>query len=79
MYLPVLVLGGELYEMRTSSRNKPIFKKVPFSGLIYNYYNGKQPDNILIPVVSKQGFSKFISYTQKIENEALRTLIKVKK
>lgn len=69
LFLPVLVLGGELYELNIDKRNKPKFKKVQSSKLLYNYHRQDEPMSAIIYVVTKRGFSDFIKNMIELEKQ----------
>jgi hypothetical protein len=67
LYLPVLVLGGDLYELKTDNNNQqPVLQKVDFSKLLYNYHKDDEPRSGIIYVVTKHGFVDFIRTYLKI-------------
>ena len=68
LYLPVIVLGGDLYELKTEENNQqPILQKVDSSKLLYNYHKDDVPRSGLIYVVTRHGFSDFIKKMLDIE------------
>lgn len=69
LFLPVLVLGGDLYELSIDKRNNPKFKKVTSSKLLYNYHRHDEPKSSIIYVVTKHGFSDFIKNMVKLEKQ----------
>ncbi len=58
LYLPVVVLGGALYEL--SPDVIPKLKQVHSSRLLYNYHRGDEPKCATIYVVTMDGFASFI-------------------
>lgn len=58
LYLPIVVLGGLLYELTPST--PPKLKQVRKSRLVFNYYHGEEPKSALIYMVTMDGFATFI-------------------
>jgi len=58
LYLPVVVLGGTLYEL--SPGDSPNLKQVQTSKLLYNYHHGDESKCAIIYIVTMAGFGQFI-------------------
>ena len=67
LFLPVLVLGGNLCELNYNKSGKPNLKKVETSRLWYNYHWKDEYKSIVIWVVTKKGLPKFISKMIEVE------------
>jgi hypothetical protein len=77
LYLPVLVLGGSLYELTFDKKGKHRLKKVETSKLWYNYHWKDEYKSVLIWVVTQKGLSKFITNMIKVEREIEQEMITI--
>jgi hypothetical protein len=65
LYLPVVVVGGTLYEL--SPDVTPKLKQVRTSRLLFNYHRGDEPRCATIYIVTMEGFASFINEIIEIE------------
>lgn len=65
LYLPVVVLGGELYELPIDVT--PKLRQVQTSRLLYNYHWGDEPRCAVIYIVTMEGFRSFINNIIEVE------------
>jgi hypothetical protein len=75
LYIPVLLLADDLYELHSSGINKYKLKKVQTSMLVYNYHFKNEASMAYVYVVTKKGFKKFIELILKIEEEVETEMI----
>lgn len=75
IYIPVLLLADDLYELHNSDGNEHILKKVDSSMLVYNYHYKKIASMAYIHIVTKAGFSNFMETMLKIEEEVESEMI----
>jgi hypothetical protein len=78
LYVPVVLLADDLYELHTSGVNKHKLKKVQISMLVYNYHFKNKASMAYIYVVTKRGFKKFIESLLKIEEEVETEMINLR-
>ena len=79
IYLPVLLVSEELYELKHSESNKPELAKVESSIMVYNYHYKSEASMAYVFVVTKKGFSNFISSMLEIEEKIESDMIKMRK
>jgi len=68
IYVPVLLIAEDLFELEYSEENNPKLKKVETSILVYNYHYKKQPSMAYIFIVTKKGFPDFMHSMIELEN-----------
>lgn len=78
LYLPVLLLKDNLYELEIDKKSKPKLMKVNESKLVFNYYFKGNQRISTIWVVTEQGFNKFVENMIKLECELKKEMIAVK-
>jgi hypothetical protein len=61
LYMPVLLINDDLFELEVIHGNDPILHKVEESKLVFNYYYKKNPRIATVWVVTKEGFKGFIN------------------
>jgi len=61
IYLPILLISKDLYELKIDDENIPRISKTEQSSLIYNYHYDNKPTSCIIKVVTKNGFEEFMS------------------
>ncbi|HXI00543.1 MAG TPA: hypothetical protein VNI52_09750 [Sphingobacteriaceae bacterium] len=69
IYIPVLLIADDLYELHTTGDNRHNLKNVDLSMLVYNYHYKKTASMAYVFVVTKKGFPDFIETMLKIEEE----------
>ena len=67
LYLPVLLIKEDLYELQINNKSKPKLHKVDESKLIFNYYFKGDPRISTIFVVTQKGIKKFMKKMIKLE------------
>jgi hypothetical protein len=60
LYMPVLLINEDLFELEVERGNEPILHKVEESKLVFNYYYKNNPKIATVWVVTKKGFKGFI-------------------
>lgn len=75
LYIPVLLIADELYELTSTENDEPKLNKVDSSILVYNYYHKSSPSMTYVFVVTKNGFPDFINSMLQIETEVEKELI----
>lgn len=79
IYLPILLISDDLFELKLSNDNKPNLTKVDSSILIYNYHdNNNDPTMAFVFVVTKKGFPDFINAMLKLENDIEENMKKIR-
>jgi len=79
IYLPVLLIKDDLYELEIDTGHDPILHKVEESKLLFNYYYKNNPKMATIWVVTKSGFNTFIQKMIQVERNLEQEMIEVKK
>lgn len=79
LYLPILLLNDDLYELGIDEENNRNLKKVDCSKLLYNYYYKGEPKMSLVYFVTKKGFPDLMKKLIDIEKEVLESMIERKK
>jgi hypothetical protein len=79
LYLPILLIRDDLYEMQFSKINKSSLKKVDSSILVYNYHYKNKPKMAYVFVITKGGFNKFMKIMVKLENKIELDMIEKRK
>jgi hypothetical protein len=75
LYLPVIVLGGLLFELTLNKNMKPILKEVKSSNFLYNYHWKDQKRSALIWIVTEKGFSNFMNEMIRVEKSLENDLV----
>lgn len=82
LYMPVLLINEDLYELEIGEDNEPTLNEVEESRLVFNYFYKNDPKLATIWVVTKKGFKSFIekmvSEERKLENEMIAVVHKIK-
>jgi len=72
IYLPVLLISEDLYELKIEDSIPKIYKTEEAS-LIYNYHQDDEPKACLIKIITKNGFNDFMQkmllYEKQIEED----------
>ena len=79
LYLPVLLIKDNLYEVEIDNHSIPTLHKVDESRLVFNYYFKGEPKISTIFVVTQKGIKKFMDNMVKLERmveEEMVTAIK---
>ncbi|MDB5281305.1 MAG: hypothetical protein JWO06_380 [Bacteroidota bacterium] len=79
LYLPILLIRDDLYELHHSKENKRSLKKVDSSILVYNYYAHEEPSMAYVFVVTRKGFSRFMTDILELENKIELEMIEKRK
>lgn len=75
IYLPILLIAEDLFELEYSEENNPKLKKVETSILINNYHYKKVPSMAYIFIVTKKGFPEFMNSMIELENTIEKEMI----
>lgn len=67
LYLPVLLIKDDLYELQINNQSSPKLHKVDESKLVFNYYFKGEPRISTIFVVTQKGIKKFMENMIKLE------------
>jgi len=77
LYLPVLLIKDDLYELRINKNSKPHLNKVDESKLIFNYHFKENPKMSTVWVVTQKGFLKFMKNMVKQERIVEEEMISI--
>lgn len=75
LYMPVLLISKDLFEMDIEHDKEPTLRKVEESRFIFNYYFKGKPKLANIWVVTRAGLKNFLTKTIKIERELEREML----
>lgn len=79
LYMPILLIRDDLFELHHDDKNKSSLKRVESSILVYNYIKNEQPEMAYVFVVTKKGFGKFMDEMLKLENKIELEMIEKRK
>jgi len=77
LYLPVLLINDDLYELEIDIGNDPKLCRVEESKLVFNYHHKNDPKIATIWVVTKKGFNSFIEKMIQVERKLEAEMIDV--
>ncbi len=75
VYLPVILLKNDLYEMEIINE-EPNLKKVEKSQLIFNYHHKNEKCSSLVTFVTEKGLKKWLNDIRKLELQAEKDILK---
>jgi hypothetical protein len=78
LYLPVLLINDDLYELEVNDDNNNNLKKVDRSYLVFNYHYKQQPQTSIVHVVTKTGLKDFLVEILKAEKKVEENMINEK-
>lgn len=78
IYLPVLLLKDDLYELHHTKTNKPKLKKVSSSILLYQYIKDDSPEMTLVLVLTRKGFDNVMKTMLEIQRNIEKTMINIR-
>lgn len=79
LFVPVLLISEDLYELKHSEEEKPSLTKSECSLLLYNYHFEDEPKMAYIFVVTKSGFQNLLDFLNGVKEEIIDFLIDQKK
>lgn len=74
VYLPVVLIKDDLFELDIDEQNTPTLKAVPYSRFVLNYHFKEMPKTALVHFVTKDGLPHFLQEMRTIEDK-IRTLL----
>lgn len=78
LYMPILLINDNLYELDINNENKADLRKVEISKLVYNYYLVDKPKISIIFVMTKKGLNDFLPQMRALEEKLVEKMIKIK-
>jgi len=75
LYLPVVILKDDLYELNVNGADEHVFTKVPYSRLLFSYHYKEVPQSAMVYFVSQPGLDSFIDNMLKAETLAKAFMI----
>lgn len=82
LYLPIILINDELYELEIGEDNKNILKSVECSRLIFNYHYNQQPQTAIVHIVTKAGLKKLLveilAAERKVEEHMVESIVQQK-
>ena len=77
LYLPIVLLNDELYELNIDEENNSVLKNVGVSRLMFNYHFNGHPKSAIVYFVTKAALDFFLEDMVKIEDLILENMIKL--
>lgn len=78
LYLPVVLINEDLYELELLEDNKNKLTQVDCSHLVFNYHFNKQPSSSIIYFITKKGLEEFLKTIIKAGKEVERNMLEAK-
>lgn len=78
LYLPVLLIKEDLYELEIGDDNENKLKKVERSHLVFNYHYKQVPQTSIIHIVTKEGLKDFLIEILKTEKKVEENMFEAK-
>ncbi len=78
LYLPIILINEDLFELETEDNNDYKLKKVNCSRLVFNYHYKQKPKTAIIHIVTKTGLKDFLIEVLKAEKEVEKNMLKAK-
>lgn len=75
LFVPVLLISDDLYELKHSEKEKPSLTKSECSLLMYNYHFEDVPKTAYVFVVTKAGFQSLLDFLEGVKKEIVDSLI----
>jgi len=79
LYLPVVILKDELYQLNVENNEEPKLEKVDQSPLIFNYHHNESPESAIVYFVTRNGLLSFLEYMLGIEEKVAEAMLLEKK
>lgn len=79
LYLPVLLINDDLFELELSDNDNPILKRVESSRLVFNYHYNQRPQTTVIFVITKNGLADFLTQMLEVEATVENNMIEARK
>ena len=79
LYLPILLIKDELYELKFNDKLAPSLHRVDESKLVFNYYFKGTPNISIVCVVTQKGLNKFLKNMINLERTVEEEMITVVK
>ena len=77
VYLPVLLIKDNLYELEKNKSGRFILKSVSNSKLIFNYHYKNESRFAIVYVITKAGLNEFLKTMRKVENDVFNDMINI--
>lgn len=74
LYLPILLINDDLYELTINDSNNNKLEKVNCSYLTFNYHYMQEPQTTIIHVVTKEGLDTLLSEILNAEKDVLESM-----
>lgn len=78
VYLPILLISEDLYELSYNKNGNTDLKKVESSILVHNYHYKNTPNMAFIFIVTRKGFEPFMENVLKLERKTEDHMIEIK-
>jgi len=78
VYLPVLLIKEDLYELDYEDDNSPRLTKVETSQLVFNYHFKQKPRTAIIFIVTKSGLKQFLEEMLDVERMVEKHMLECK-
>jgi hypothetical protein len=78
LYLPILLINEDLYELDIDKNNQNKLKKVEHSYLVFNYHYKQEPQTSIVHIVTKIGLEDLLKEILNAEKKVQNNMIKAK-
>ena len=79
LYLPVVILKDDLYQLTIAEKNTPQLHKVDESTIIFNYHHNGFPESAIVYFVTKKGLLPFLQKMLEVEDKIAAAMLQKKK
>lgn len=77
LYIPVLLISGDLYELKILNDEPKIFKTEETS-LIYNFHHNEEPTSCLVKILTKDGLDNFLKEMLLLEKDIEENMVNIR-
>ncbi|RED26727.1 hypothetical protein BD847_0650 [Flavobacterium cutihirudinis] len=77
LYIPILLISGDLYELKILDNLPKIFKTEETT-IIYNFHHDEEPTSCLIKVLTKDGLDNFLKEMLLLEKDMTENMIQLR-
>ncbi len=78
LYLPVVLINEDLYELELTEDNKNKLRQVECSHLVFNYHYDEEPQTSIVYFVTKKGLEDFLKEILRAEKAVEENLLTAK-
>lgn len=79
LYLPILLISDDLYELKYNDEKIPKLNKSECSLLLYNYHYNEEPKMSYVFVVTRNGLKDLLNFMMETEKQVFDNLVQLRK